>query len=196
MTSVNTSIFLGQMGGANATGDVNEIGICAVGSTAANGSNTATIGCPATTDFYAGNTGGANIHGATLQQTAEKSCSTGLTSDSSGNINGCVASDRRLKRGVEDLPGTDVLMRLRPRNYWWRDTKKRDASLHAGFIADEVKSVYSQGVVPAGTENGKAIYGVDPNAMVALAIKAIQEQQREIESLKAAIADLRKGRKL
>jgi hypothetical protein len=68
MTSVNNSIFLGQMGGANATGDVNEIGICAVGSTAANGSNTATVGCPATTDLYAGTA--ANIHVAGLLHNA------------------------------------------------------------------------------------------------------------------------------
>jgi hypothetical protein len=68
MTSLTTSIFLGQMGGANATGDVNEIGICAVGSTAANGSNTATVGCPATTDLYAGTA--ANIHVAGLLHNA------------------------------------------------------------------------------------------------------------------------------
>jgi hypothetical protein len=68
MTSVNNSIFLGQIGGANATGDVNEIGICAVATTMANGSNTATIGCPLTTDLYAGTA--ANIHVAGLLHNA------------------------------------------------------------------------------------------------------------------------------
>jgi hypothetical protein len=65
LTSISTSILIGQgAAAANATGDSNEILICGTGSVAANGTNTATLGCPATTDVYAGSAGAALTHTA------------------------------------------------------------------------------------------------------------------------------------
>jgi hypothetical protein len=63
LTSLSSSIFIGYgAAAANATGDSNEILICGTGSVAANGTNTAALGCPATTDFYAGSAGAALTH--------------------------------------------------------------------------------------------------------------------------------------
>jgi hypothetical protein len=65
LTNISTSILIGYgAAAANATGDSNEILICGTGSVAANGTNTAALGCPATTDVYAGSAGAALTHTA------------------------------------------------------------------------------------------------------------------------------------
>jgi hypothetical protein len=135
-----------------------------------------------------GGTGGNGCFAGTLQQGTEKSCSTGLTTDSSGNINGCVASDERLKTNIQPLDETSALMSLSPRFYNWKDAAKRDGKVHAGFVAQEVERVFPQAVVSAGGNGDK---GVDPNAILALTVEAVQKQARLIEQLQAEIQELK-----
>jgi hypothetical protein len=123
----------------------------------------------------------------TIQQQTEKSCSTGLTTDSSGNINGCVASDEHLKVHLTTLRSTDALMKLRPVTYDWADPTKKDNLHHAGFSAQQVGSVFPEAQVHAGGVDGKDL-GVDTNAILALLVQQVQKQQREIDSLKKALA--------
>jgi hypothetical protein len=106
----------------------------------------------------------------TITQLAQKGCSTGLTTDALGSINGCVASDERLKKNIESLTlSLDALNKLSPVTYEWKD-ENRDTQIHAGFIAQEVEKVLPQAVVSAG--NG--FKGIDPNAILALVVRAIQ----------------------
>ena len=141
------------------------------------------------------------INGAgTITQSNQKSCATGLTTDASGNINGCVASDIRLKRLFESKTlALPVIAKLTFTDYRWRDTKTRDAALHYGFVAQRVRAVFPTAVVTAGlNSDGTLLYGVDAVAMTALLAKGEQElferesiQQKEIEELKSEIIELR-----
>ena len=105
-----------------------------------------------------------------LQQGFEKSCSTGLTTDSSGNINGCVVSDQRLKKEITPLTfDQNILDEINPITYYWKDTNK-GTQQHQGFVAQQVKPFMPTAVVPAG--NG--YFGIDPNAMLAYLWKYMQ----------------------
>ena len=115
-----------------------------------------------------------------LTQLVVKSCSLGLTTDAAGAITGCVASDESLKTGIEPVPESDyVIDGLRPRLYSWKSGSKRDKRRHIGFVAQEVERVLPQAVVQAG-ENTK---GVDPNAILAVAIREIQSLRKRVKEL-------------
>lgn len=137
----------------------------------------------------AGATGYVTSHSSVtaglLTQDNQKSCSTGLTTDASGNINGCVASDRKLKAAVRSLeynPG--IIDALRPISYRWRDKGPRDDREHIGFIAQEVLDVAPAAVVSAGTDTK----GIDANAMTSLLVLEIQALRKRISKLEAAAA--------
>jgi Chaperone of endosialidase len=116
----------------------------------------------------------ALIASGTIQQGTEKSCATGLTTDSSGNINGCVASDERLKTNLTALTRNGAIMKLKPRLYNWKPEAKHDTRKHAGFVAQEVRQVFPEAVADAG--NG--YLGVDSNAILAELIAEFQEYVR------------------
>ena len=131
----------------------------------------------------------------TLAQGTEKSCSLGLTTDASGNINGCVASDETLKTDITSptYNALDIIEELTPVFYRWKDTENRDALLHAGFIAQSVQKVYPGAVTSAGT----GLLGVDSNAILAVVVDAIKSiinhqsvQDKEIAQLQAEVAQL------
>jgi hypothetical protein len=104
-------------------------------------------------------------------------------------------SDRRLKQQIETMAdnGLARLMKLRPVTFYWRNIGMfhDDKVLHQGFIADEVQTV-----IPSAVNNkkdqvdgkGRPIYqSLVPTEIVPVLTKAVQEQQGEIESLKAAL---------
>ena len=104
-------------------------------------------------------------------------------------LNGCggtqawfSSSDIRLKENIVTLPaerGLGAIMKLRPVTYHWKD-KTLDQRQMVGFIAQEVEPIYPEAV------------GMGPNGMKSLAyadlvvplVKAVQQQQAEIEALK------------
>ena len=125
----------------------------------------------------------------TVQQGAEKSCSTGLTTDSSGKINGCVASDARLKRNITSMSlrtAQAYLKALNPRFYYWRPEANKDDKLHAGFVAQEVGS----GFPAAEVDAGNSMKGVDAIAIEAALVKVIEQQQKDIALLKSQVRKL------
>ena len=86
-----------------------------------------------------------------------------------------LASDRRLKKNIEDTTyGVNTIMQLRPVEYDTRWTNKHKI----GLIAQEVEEV-----VPEVVERGHYM-GVNYTDLIPVLIKAIQEQQVEIEELK------------
>ena len=118
----------------------------------------------------------------TVQQSAEKSCSTGLTTDSSGNINGCVASSRLVKKNISSLPYDPTLIdKLRPVLFDYIDN--RDDHQSAGFIAEEVGKIIPQCQVPAGKYNGQDITGVDSNCLLAVVINQLQHQPESTSNI-------------
>lgn len=108
-------------------------------------------------------------------------------------------SDERDKKNVETLEiGLDFILGLRPVAFDWnmRDGGKKDIP-DVGFIAQEVEplqSVLSQGdnlnVVHYQAQDDR--YFMQSANLIPVLVKAIQEQQKQIELLKAEINQLKK----
>ena len=99
-------------------------------------------------------------------------------------------SDQRLKENIRDLDeGLATVMALKPRKFDWKAGKGADIKNARGFIAQEFEQVLPEMIetwrdpAPEGEEPYKAI-----NAnLIPTLVKAIQEQQAIIESLKARL---------
>lgn len=89
-------------------------------------------------------------------------------------------SDRRLKKDIVDLPGSTLgkIMQINPVAYRY-DVELASAPLSIGFLAQDVQTQFPELVAQNGDylSLNYAGFGV-------LAIKAIQEQQQEVEQLK------------
>ena len=98
------------------------------------------------------------------------------------------ASDKRYKENIKDLNyGLDEVLKLQPRLY----NIKGDSKINVGLIAQEVLEVIPEVVdsvycEPLGEDRYTLAYG----SLVAVAFKAIQEQQAIINDLKARIETL------
>jgi hypothetical protein len=88
------------------------------------------------------------------------------------------SSDYRLKQDLKDFNGLDLLTKIKTYDYEW----KADKSRGYGVIAHELQSVINYAVT--GVKDGKEMQGVDYSKIVPVLIKAIQEQQQQIEQLK------------
>jgi len=106
-----------------------------------------------------------------------------------GNIQ--VSSDYRIKRNIETqtAPALERVMALRPVTYQMADYGtlfKATDDIKEGFIAHEV-----QEVIPSGTEGVKddenQIQSLRLDAILAVAVKAIQELKSEVDLLKAQL---------
>jgi hypothetical protein len=94
------------------------------------------------------------------------------------------ASDARLKNSIVDIKhGLSSVMNTKPRSYKMNDLEGD----YIGFVAQELQTVIPE-VVSGDPERQ---LGVDYGSLVAVAFKAIQEQQAIIEQLKADVAALK-----
>jgi hypothetical protein len=102
-------------------------------------------------------------------------------------------SDQRLKENVRDIDaGLPEIMALKPRKFDWKPGQGRDKKDDRGWIAQEFEQVFPDMIAewkdpaPEGEEPYKAV-----NAdLIPVLVKAIQEQQAQIEDLKTRIANL------
>ena len=98
------------------------------------------------------------------------------------------SSDRRLKKDISKLgPVLSSVMSLNPVTYRYIDGPE-NASKSTGFIAQEVENHFPQ-LVREGDDGYK---GLVYDGFTVLAIKAVQEQQAEIEALKKENEELKK----
>ena len=93
------------------------------------------------------------------------------------------SSDARLKDVTGSARGLDVINNLNPVAYNWKADNRADE----GLIAQEVEKVMPNAV--SQTKDG--YYMMDYSKLVTPLIKAVQEQQEQIESLKSEIANLK-----
>ena len=93
------------------------------------------------------------------------------------------SSDARLKDVIGEARGLEVITKLNPVAYNW----KADGKADEGLIAQEVKEIVPNAV--SGSEDEH--YQMDYSKLVTPLVKAIQEQQEQIESLKSEIAKLK-----
>jgi hypothetical protein len=100
-------------------------------------------------------------------------------------------SDERLKENIKDLDsGLDAIMALRPRKYDWKAESGNIGKNVRGFIAQEVEAIFPDLIDEWKKEpkNEEAIsYKSLRQDFIPILVKAIQEQQAQIEELKAKI---------
>lgn len=90
-------------------------------------------------------------------------------------------SDGRLKKGVTNLRyGLRELMQLRPVSFEWKDNS--DGQQHLGFIAQETEKIIPEAVARAA--NPDTPLGMNYSTLIPVVIKAIQEQQNTLTTLK------------
>lgn len=122
------------------------------------------------------------LNGGIIQQANQKSCATGITTDATGKMNGCVASDRRLKINIQNLKlDLSIVDKLHPVTYEWQDKSIRGNGQKTGFIAQEVERVLPNAVVSAGQD----FKGIDPMAINALLVAEIQDLRKRVAALES-----------
>tara|TARA_R110002050_G_scaffold18653_2_gene54246 strand:+ start:506 stop:2239 length:1734 start_codon:yes stop_codon:yes gene_type:complete len=96
------------------------------------------------------------------------------------------SSDYRLKENIKPLAnGLQRLLQLKPVQFDW----KEDKTSSEGFIAHEVQEIFSDAI--SGEKDGEQTQGMDYGRITPLLVKAIQEQQEQIEGLKQEIQNLK-----
>jgi hypothetical protein len=91
------------------------------------------------------------------------------------------SSDYRLKQDFKNFNGLDLISKLKAYDYEWKSDKTRSY----GVIAHELQSVINYAVT--GVKDGKEMQGVDYSKIVPVLIKAVQEQQAQINELKSQL---------
>ena len=104
-------------------------------------------------------------------------------------------SDQRLKENIRDLDaGLDEVLALKPRKFDWKEGKGANTKDARGFIAQEFEEVFPDLIdewkdpAPEGEEPYKSVR----QDLIPVLVKAIQEQQAQIEALQSEI-NLLKG---
>jgi hypothetical protein len=92
-----------------------------------------------------------------------------------------VASDYRLKQDFKDYNALSLVSAIKTYDYEW----KYDNSRMYGVIAHELAEILPYAVT--GKKDAERMQGVDYSKIVPILVKAVQEQQAQIEELKALI---------
>jgi hypothetical protein len=94
-------------------------------------------------------------------------------------------SDRRKKRDIHDLDlGLEEVLQLRPVSFEWKDLP---GPRRPGLVAQEVRDVLADLV----TEDEEGTLGLAYSSLIPVLLRAIQEQQAEIEQLREDLTALR-----
>ena len=108
------------------------------------------------------------------------------------SFNGMIqTSDARLKKNISPLTSSlEKLLALNPVSYQWKSGE--DTRSHIGFLAQELETVIPEAVYkPTGnSETSTDKYGVNYSTIIPVLVKAIQEQQQQIDELKTRVRAL------
>jgi hypothetical protein len=187
LTSVNQSIFIGERAESAANGDTNEI---VIGNNAVGiGSNTAIIGNPSTvTTELLGNVGIGIANPTYKLQVNGKPAANGYTAFTN-------YSDARLKKNINYLSDGYLakIMELKPATFQYNSLSGYDQATQdrtiTGFVAQDMKKVFPN-MVGTTTISGTQYYDTDLSALQVYSVKAIQEQQAEIDAQQKLIDKL------
>lgn len=104
------------------------------------------------------------------------------------SANGVVTtSDSRLKSNIQELNyGLESIMMLEPVSYTWKDGTDRNRKL--GLIAQDVDKVICE-VVDKGNDPSQTL-GINYSELIPVLIKGMQQQQKQIDELKAIVIKL------
>jgi hypothetical protein len=122
--------------------------------------------------------------GAELYVFRRNSTQIGSINQSSTNaVTYNTSSDARLKDVTGSARGLDVINNLNPVAYNW----KADNHADEGLIAQEVEELVPNAV----NQDEDGYYSMDYSKLVTHLVKGMQEQQKQIETLKSEIASLK-----
>ena len=82
-------------------------------------------------------------------------------------------------------------MKIRVADYYYKADKNHEA-LQTGFLAQQLHSIYPNAVSVGGEDETNNPWGVDYGKLTPLLVKAIQDQQEQIEILKKEIDELKR----
>jgi trimeric autotransporter adhesin len=100
-------------------------------------------------------------------------------------------SDRRLKKDITpQAPVMNNLLQLQAYQYHYLDNQPTDRFSN-GFMAQEVQKIFPDAVVENEMKDGQTRLGINYQYFTVLAIKGLQEQQKEMEELKAQLKLMR-----
>tara|TARA_R100001443_G_scaffold73304_1_gene81248 strand:+ start:38 stop:1285 length:1248 start_codon:yes stop_codon:yes gene_type:complete len=108
----------------------------------------------------------------------------GSISTDGSNVAYNTSSDARLKNVLGEAKGLDIVSQLNPVNFEWKESGK----IQDGLIAQEVEPLIPEAV---STNEHTGFYEMDYSKLVTPLVKAIQEQQEQIEQLKTEIQTLK-----
>jgi hypothetical protein len=159
------------------------------------GNNTSGVGITYMTFKSSGNVGIGTSTPAVQFHTTSNVRFAGLVNydpvetDADGDIIDGGASDFNLKNSIEPINyGLNCINQLKPVSYLWNDVNRKLESTipDIGFIAQDVMDVIPEAV----RSNGDGDLQLNYKAITATLVKAIQEQQAQIETLKQRIINL------
>jgi hypothetical protein len=152
------------------------------------GTNNTAIGMQA--DFGANNLTNATAIGyqASVSASDKIRLGNGTVTVIEGAVNFTAASDSRIKKNILNSNyGLSTVLKLRPVEYNLISNDLRQV----GFIAQEVQKLVPEVVTgKEGDLNKGEILGITYSSLVPVLTKAIQEQQKQIEELKALVNQL------
>jgi hypothetical protein len=96
------------------------------------------------------------------------------------------SSDYRLKQDLKEYNGLELVSKIKTYDYEWKSDKTRAF----GVMAHELAEVLPYAV--QGEKDAEMMQSVDYSKIVPILVKAVQEQQAQIEELKAKINNLLK----
>jgi hypothetical protein len=182
MLLTNNSFNYGVVGAVSAngtaSGDIYALGYTASGSTAM------------TQVLNWTSTGEVRIAGTTDQGSYNLQCNGTGVWGAGAYVNG---SDARIKENIVSIDsGLDVVNKLNPVTYTYKEDWSKDQSTQTGFIAQELLVAlegknYVDGIVQQGGEYMSVAY----QNIIPLLTKAIQEQQTIIKTQSESIDDLK-----
>jgi Chaperone of endosialidase len=113
----------------------------------------------------------------------------GTITTSGGTVSYNTTSDERLKENIRpSAKGLNKVMKIQVRDY---NFKSKPGQNETGFIAQQLYTVLPDVVTKGGEDPAKEPWSVDYGRVTPFLTKAIQEQQVEIDALKAENARLK-----
>lgn len=111
---------------------------------------------------------------------------TGLYNGSTGQYT--IVSDRRLKENITAVANgvLDGINKLKPTEYYYKSNNTKEEK-SVGFIAQDVKEIFP--ILVEKQESGEGFYSINYSAISVLNLKALQEQQLELNKIEKEIKE-------
>jgi hypothetical protein len=183
-TTDGPNTFVGvQTGRNNTTGTLNVFVGGHVGNTNVNGASNILIGDLADVTTAGLSNAIAIGYQATVDASNKVRIGNSAVTVIQGQVGFTAASDRRLKTDIQSLTaGLDFIKKLKPVSYVMKDLD--DKRTNWGFIAQDIEALLGTGnaVLTIGNDKDRTL-GLRYTDFVAPLVKAVQEQQNEIDNL-------------